>query len=116
MAATVYNFTIEQGIPYSCTFLVKNTNGSNKDLTGYTARMQIRSYASSTVVVVEATTANSKLVINTGASTCSIALTEADTAGLSLLEYVYDIELVSSTNIPLRLVQGKITNSREVTK
>lgn len=116
MAATSYNLTIEQGIPFSVTFTVKNPNGSNKDLTGYTARMQLRSGYLSSTVALEATTANTKISINTATSTVTIDLTEDDTKSLSYNNYVYDLELVSSTTIPLRLVQGNVIVSPEVTK
>ena len=116
MAATVYNLTVEQGVPFGIIFTVKNENGSNKDLTGYTARMQFRPYPSSTTLSLSATTENSKIILNTVNSTCEIALTEADTTALILNQYWYDIELVSSTNIPLRLTEGIVTLKFQVTK
>lgn len=116
MAATPYNLTIEQGIPFGITFTVKNENGSNKDLTGYTARMHFRPYPSSSVLSFEGTTENLKLLINTATSTCSIALTEADTTSLNLNQYWYDIELVSSLGVPLRLTEGIVTLTFQVTR
>ncbi len=116
MAATVYNLTIEQGIPFNIVFTVKNENGSNKDLTGYTARMQFRAYPSSTTVDLDATTANSKLLINTSLSTCAIDLTEADTTALLMNQYYYDIEMISSAGKPFRLVEGLVTLKFQVTK
>jgi len=116
MAATVYNLTIEQGIPFTLEFLVKNENGSNKDLTGYTGRMQLRPYPSSTIIALDATSANSKVIINSAASTCTIVLTEIDTTNLSLNQYSYDIELVNSSGVPFRLTEGLATIKFQVTK
>lgn len=116
MSATIYNLEIEQGVPTNIILTVKNPNGSNKDLTGYTARMQIRVGYLSSEVTLEATTVNTKLSINTGASTVSINLTEDDTKSLVYSKYVYDLEIVSSTNVPIRLIQGECLVSPEVTK
>lgn len=115
MSATTFNLEIEQGIPYEMVFVVKNPDNSLKDLTGFSARMQLRvSYSSE--VSLEATTSNSKIIINTVNSTCKISLSESDTQSLTYSSYVYDLELVDSSNKPLRLVMGKVTISPEVTK
>lgn len=116
MPATNYNIQIEQGIPYSQEFIVKNADGSNKDLTGYTARMQFRVAYSSESPSLEATSANGKIVLNVGNASCTIELTESDTTLLSYNKYVYDLELVSSSSIPIRLIQGSVLVSPEVTR
>ncbi len=114
--AQVHNITIEQGTPFTQEFLVKNPDNSNKDLTGYTARMQFRTAYSSSTVILDATTANGKLTIDVPNSKCSIVLSAADTASLLYYAYVYDIELVDSLNVPKRMVQGTVTINPEVTK
>ena len=116
MSALTFDLEIEQGIPYEMVFVVKNPDGSLKDLTGFSARMQFRVSYSAASASLEATTLNSKLVINTLNSTCKISLTESDTQSLTYSKYVYDLELVDSTSKPTRLVMGKVTISPEVTK
>lgn len=116
MTATVYNLSIEQGIPYVKEFQVKEATGANKNLTGYTARMQFRPYPESTELSLDATTANTKLIIDTVSSLVKINLSEADTKALAYTSYSYDIELVDSSNKPIRLVQGSVSLSREVTR
>lgn len=115
MSATKFDLEIEQGIPYEMIFVVKNSDGSLKNLSGFSARMQMRVTYSSTVSL-DATTANSKLIIDTLNSTCKISLSESDTQSLTYSSYVYDIELLDTSNKPLRLVMGKVTISPEVTK
>ena len=39
--AAIYNFSIEKSIPFQKMILLKNSDNSVKDLTGYSARMQI---------------------------------------------------------------------------
>lgn len=115
MSATNFDLSIEQGIPFEQLFIVKNSDGSLKDLSGFSARMQFRvSYSSS--VSLEATTTNSKLAIDTLNSTCKISLSESDTQSLTYSKYVYDLEIVDSSNKPIRLVIGTVNVSPEVTK
>lgn len=116
MAATTYTIMLEQGIPYTQDFIVKNPDNSNKNLTGYTARMHFRTYYSSTDIVLSATTENGKLVITPVSSTCTISLTEADTTALTLAQYVYDLEIVDSLGVPIRLIQGNVKVNPEVTR
>lgn len=113
MAAT-QNLTIDQGSAFTVNFLVKNPDGSNKDLTGATARMQFRTSYSGTDVYLEATTENSKIVIS--GSNCSIVLVAADTSALTYCSYFYDIEIIESNANVFRLVQGKVTLNPEITR
>lgn len=114
--AQVQNLSIDQGSPFVQEFIVKNPDNSNKDLTGYTARMQFRTSYSSSTVYLDATTVNGKLSIHIPTSKCSIVLSAADTALLSYSEYVYDIEIVDATSIPTRMVQGTVQINPEVTR
>ena len=116
MPATNFTIEIEQGIPYNQDFIIKNLDGSNKDLTGFTARMQFREFVSSPAVSLNATTENGKLFIDSENSTLSILLTEDDTKFLSKNTYVYDLEIVNSANVPARLIKGSVKNSLEVTR
>lgn len=78
MTAVTYNFTLEQGVPLSKTVLLKNSDNSIKDLTGFTALMHLRQYPSSEVVLLELSSANSKININT--ATGAVTLATADGA------------------------------------
>lgn len=116
MAATKFDLDIEQGIPYKKKFLVRNEDNSLPVMTGWTARMQFRQYVSSPVVALDASTSNNKLVINTGDSSVEIVLSEADTTVFSSVKYVYDLELLDSSSKPIRLLQGTVSVSQEVTR
>lgn len=116
MAAGLYNFDIEQGIPFARILNLKDSAGVTMNLTGYSARMQIRPYVSSTEVLIEATTVNGKLIITPLTGVLTISLSEADTKLLTYTKSVYDIELLDTANSPVRLLQGSITVSREVTR
>lgn len=116
MAATTVLLLIEQGIPFAQKFRAKNEDGSNKDLTGYTARMQFRTSVGSSIVSLEATTINAKLFIDVANSALEIRLSETDTQSLVYKQYVYDVELVNASGVPIRFIQGTATISPEVTR
>jgi len=112
--ATTTNIVIEQGATFSQEFIVKDSDGSVKDLTGYTATAQIRrSYYSST-----STDFTTAIVAADGKVTLS--LTAAETAAISVgstgnNRYVYDLEVASASET-LRPFEGIVTVRPNVTR
>jgi hypothetical protein len=96
--------------------LWKDSTGSPVNLTGYTARMQVRQKYSSTTTLLNFTTENGAIVL--GGVLGTIAITGAATVTDDLVGKtgVYDLELVSSGGIVTRLVQGSVYISPEVTR
>ena len=115
MAATTYDILIEQGATFSQLVTYKD-NGVAVNLTGYTARMQVRSTLESASTVVELTTANGLIALGGTAGTITLTIAAADTAALTAGRGVYDLELVSGSGIVTRLLQGVATISRNVTR
>jgi hypothetical protein len=115
MAATTYDLLIEQGATFSQVITYKD-NGVAVNLTGYTARMQVRATLESASTLVELTTANSRIALGGTAGTISLTIAAADTAALTAGRGVYDLELVSGSGIVTRLLQGVATISRNVTR
>jgi len=115
MAATTYDILIEQGATYSQVITYKD-NGVAVNLTGYTARMQVRATLESASTLVELTTANSRIALGGAAGTITLTIAAADTAALTSGRGVYDLELVSGSGIVTRLLQGVATISRNVTR
>jgi hypothetical protein len=115
MAATTYDILIEQGATYSQLITYKD-NGVAVNLTGYTARMQVRATLESASTLVELTTANSRIALGGTAGTITLTISATDTAALTAGRGVYDLELVSGSGIVTRLLQGVATISRNVTR
>jgi hypothetical protein len=115
MAATTYDILIEQGATYSQVITYKD-NGVAVNLTGYTARMQVRATLESASTLVELTTANGRIALGGTAGTISLTISATDTAALTSGRGVYDLELVSGSGIVTRLLQGVCTISRNVTR
>jgi hypothetical protein len=115
MAATTYDILIEQGATYSQVITYKEA-GVAINLTGYTARMQVRATLESASTLVELTTANSRIALGGAAGTITLTISATDTAALTSGRGVYDLELVSGSGIVTRLLQGVATISRNVTR
>ena len=92
--------------------------GSAVDLTDYTARMQVRpSYDSSTVIVSLAS--GSGITLGGTAGTIELFLSAEDTAeldGTPSTQFLYDLELESSSGNVTRLVEGSFFIYPEVTR
>lgn len=116
MPAANYDLEIEQGIPYERVLFLKDAQGAILNLIGYTARMQVRPYVSSSDVLVELTTDNAGLVLDTVLGSLTIKFTELQTQALIYSKSLYDIELVDTALKPIRLLSGYVLVSPEVTR
>ena len=89
------------------------------DLTGYTARMKIRAPGANGggTLILELTTENGRIALTTDAEPGRIDLeiSATDTELLTGANGVYDLEMVSGTEVT-RLVQGGVTLSPEATR
>ncbi len=113
MSTATYDFEIEQGTTLYKQFTWKAT-GSPVDLTGYTARMQVRPSVTSSTVLLELTTTNGGIVLGGALGTITLSATAVQTAALPR-GGVYDIELVNGS-VVTRFIRGTITLSKEVTR
>lgn len=107
--------TIAQGSTFSNVIELRNSNGSLKDLTGFTARMQIRPTVDSPIVIDNLTTENGKLSI-TG-SIVSINISAATTASYMFDTAVFDLEIVAPDTVTVaRVLSGRIVLITNITK
>lgn len=109
------DFLMPKGSTFSRTLTWK-VNGSAVNLTSYTARMQARTSHISNTVVLDLTTANSKITLGGTAGTVTLTLSAADTAAITQTSLAYDLELVSAGGVVTRLVEGQIVLTPEVTR
>lgn len=86
------------------------------NLSGYTARMQVREKLDSATVIAELTTENSGIVLDNTAKTISLVITAAATAAFSFSTAVYSLELVSAGSEVTPLLSGTISLVKEVTR
>lgn len=115
MSAGIYDITCEQGATFQRVLTWKGSNGNPINLTSYTAAMQVRDTACGQTKILEATTANSKIVLGGALGTITITVSATDTAALPVGEFVYDLELTLSGTVT-RLLAGSFTVTKEVTR
>jgi DUF4097 and DUF4098 domain-containing protein YvlB len=114
MGAGAYDITCEQGATFSRTLTVKDSNGDARDLSAYTARMQVRRTTSSSTTLVELTTENGRIFLNSDGE-ISLSLSASETAALTD-EGVYDLEIEDSSGNVERVVEGSFNLDLEVTR
>ena len=111
-----YNIIADQGATFTRQLTWKDTDGDPVDLTGYTARMQLRSQIdASGAAVLELTTENNRIVLGGTAGSINLSVAATAMAEISAATYVYDLELVSGS-VVTRLVQGTFEIRGEVTR
>ncbi len=86
------------------------------DLTGFTARMQVRATIDSEAVLLELTTGNGGIVLDTVNSTVSLLVSASVTELITWDSGVYSLELVSGTGVVTTFLEGAITTIKEVTR
>jgi hypothetical protein len=109
-----YNITCPQGATFDKTFTI-SISGTPKNLTGYTAAMQVRETYDSTSTILSLTSGTG---ITLGGTAGTIALLVSSTATASLTEgfYQYDLEITSGGGVTDRLLQGKFVVTPQVTR
>lgn len=85
------------------------------DLTGVTARMQIRPKTDSTEVLHTLTTENSGIILDNTLKTITLEIDEADTATFSFKSAVYDLEVLKNNDV-IPFLTGTILLTKEVTR
>jgi hypothetical protein len=123
---TRYNLCIWQGETFGLTVTVKDINGNVSNITGYSARMQIREAYDSPTATETLTTANGEITITGAEGNVAIELAATRTANIYVdltgpgrppkKTYVYDLELIDTANVVSKLLYGDALVYAEVTK
>ena len=112
-----FDLCVKRGDSYMVTITYQDSSKQPIDLTGYTARLQIRAKVSSTEFALELTEA-SGLTLGGPAGTIDIALTptQTETDLAELKAGVYDLELTSPAGIVTTIIGGSVTLADQVTR
>ncbi|UOF79343.1 hypothetical protein [Caudoviricetes sp.] len=118
----------DKGKTLNPTFFYLSPSFTVIDLTGYTARMQVRLAYSDVSPLFDLTTANGGLVLVVGTATLDngtqvpnahgvkFVLTSAQTTTIGFSEAIFDIELIKPGGDVLPFIKGTLTPFEEVTK
>ena len=115
MTAGLYDIIIEQGATFQMSLTWNDNTGSPINLSGYSARMQVRTSYEAEETLVSLTSLGGDIVLGGALGTIAITIAASVTETLQIDEGVYDLELVNGLTVT-RLLQGKATVSREVTR
>lgn len=116
MPAGRAKLTIDQGSTWRAILTAKGSDRVPIDLTGYTARMQVRPSIPSATVLANLTTENGGIEIEPLAGEITLMLTDEQTAALPSGTWVYDLELVSAGGEVTRTIEGGFVVRPEVTR
>lgn len=111
-----YDITIYQGATFNQLFTWRDENNTLINLSGYTARLMARTAAGAATAFITLTTENGGVALGGAAGTVTLNMSAAQTAALSPVNGVYDLEMVDSGGLVTRLLQGNLFVSAEVTK
>ena len=114
MTPEKYNFICPQGATFSKE-LTWEIDGSPVDLTSYSAKMQVREKYTSTSTILDLSSTNGDITLGGDEGTILIEIDSDTTKDIVAKEYVYDLELVSSSTVT-RLIEGRFIVTPEVTR
>jgi hypothetical protein len=112
--AGIYNITMDQGAQWTLQVDYDNNNGTPFNLTGYTARMQVRPKFGADNAVLTLSSVTGGIVITPLTGTLVLTATTVQTGDIPGGFYVYDLE-IDSGGVVTRLMQGSVTIRDQVT-
>jgi hypothetical protein len=121
MAAGKYSFIIEQGSTTDFTIVYKDSNGNPINLTGYDSKMQIRETYTSAPLLTLSSSLNADgtglNMTNAVSGSIGIFIASCTSSLLTFNEALYDLDIISGSDCPIvvRILEGKVKLSKEVT-
>ncbi len=131
MAAGKHNFKIEQGADFDPIIQYLNpppdpdndpdTPGAPIDITGFDARMKVRTGSRTGVVFLDLTIGNGLIIIlSTSLGQFQIQVDAATTDALTTADFdggaFYDFEIIDTASKVIRLIEGSVRFSLNVTR
>jgi Na+/serine symporter len=114
MTPGLVNFVCPQGSTFRRT-LTYTLDEIPVNLTGYSSRLQVREAYYSTDPIVSLVS-GSGITIGGSAGTIDILISSAITSEFPTGTHVYDLEIISPSNIVDRLIEGTFSVTPEVTR
>lgn len=117
MSAGKLKLRIEQGATFRKLLTWKaGTPAVPVDITGCTARMQIRADIDDADPLISLTTENGGITLGDTAGTIELYISDTDTAAITWETGVYDLEIILANGDVRRLLYGTVTVTPEVTR
>lgn len=110
----IYNIVAEQGSTYKLNFTI-SIDGVPWNFSTYSARMQVRADYNTSTKLIDATTANGKIDLNS-AGHVSVTIPATEMSAVPAGRWVYDLEVKSAGGEVTRILEGKFMVTAEVTQ
>lgn len=114
MTAGAYDFYCEQGATFNRVVTVNDPAGDARDFTNHTGRMSVRRHVSDTTSLIDLTTENGRMSLGSD-GTITLSIAAADTSAMAD-DGFYDLEVEDDSGNVERVLEGRFTLGREVTK
>lgn len=116
MTAGTHNITIEVGATFEMSAIYK-ISGVVQDITGWDARMQVRKKKSATDALLDWDVLGGQITIDGSNGKVIISVDAVEAGNTALPPYgVYDLEIESPAGKVIRLLEGDVDFSGEVTR
>lgn len=119
MSATAgfYHMKINQGATFELTVDYTDADGNAVNIAGYDARMSLRRKVSDTTSLMDLNIGNGRISVSPSVQgRFIISVNATDTSHLPPVEGVYDLEIVDTSNVVTRLLEGTFVVNPEVTR
>lgn len=108
---------IFQGATFQHRWKYVDSDDNVINITGYSARLQVRERWEASAKLIDATDGNGKLVIVGASGTIDLLLTATETALLDFDSAVFDLELLHSDAVTVdKMAYGPVQLVREITR
>jgi hypothetical protein len=115
MALATYDISADQGSDFSTVITYSDDAGNPVNLTGATGRMQVRRFAGSPAANITLTN-GSGVALGGVLGTITITISSAALSQVPAGAYVYDIEIVDTSQKVLKVISGNFIVGAEVTR
>jgi hypothetical protein len=113
----IYNIVADQGATLQETAVWKDSARTAINVTGYTARMHVRSAIDSEQIVLSLTTENGRISVSGPEGRFDMTVSALDMTSIEAGKYVYDLEIIAPVSgVVDRLMQGNFIVRGEVTR
>jgi hypothetical protein len=109
------NFEVDQNATFSFIVEYKDNNGAVIDLTGSSAKMQVRDTKGGSKLAFTLTSPSGGIIIDPALGKVTTKITPTQTNKLFYPKSSYDIMITDSNSNKIKLIEGFITLSRSVT-
>lgn len=114
----MFTISIQEGATYDVTFVWKDSNRNPIDLTGYTAKLQVKdpgAIGESDTVLLEASTSNGRIILGGATGTIRVLIPAVTTSALEWTRGVYDLFLIGPASTT-KLLAGTVAVEPSITQ